>query len=187
MLTHKSTFGDDSVAQNSCSARTGKSFLSHGESSSSRFECSWKKGNPSKICNYCQRKGHWKNDSPVLKEKLKFSSRAQINPAALAPSVVSTAQMVFHFSTFISDGYVSLFGEKVAVKILRDTGAKHSLVCETVLPFSSVSNTGNFILMRGMGMSIISVPVHKMELACGLVTGEVAVGVRPALLWKALA
>lgn len=30
-------------------------------------------------------------------------------------------------------------------------------------------------------MTTIPVPVHKMELVCGLVTGEVVVGVRPAL------
>ena len=35
-------------------------------------------------------------------------------------------------------------------------------------------------------MSIIPVPVHKMELACGLVTGEVAVGVHPALLMEGI-
>lgn len=47
-------------------------------------------------------------------------------------------------AAFISDGYVSFFGEKVAVKSSRDTGAKHS---ESVLPFSIDSNTGNFILI----------------------------------------
>ena len=134
----------------------------------------------------------------MLLLKLKFSSSRQVKPAALAASVAS-AQMAFQahspsddlgpvdesksedFSAFISDVYVSLFWENVAVKILRDTVSKHSFVCESVLPFSSVSNTGNLILMRGMSMSIIPVPVHKMELACSLVTGEVAVGVRPAL------
>ncbi len=30
-------------------------------------------------------------------------------------------------------------------------------------------------------MTIIPVPVHRMELVCGLVSGEVAVGVHPAL------
>lgn len=92
ILTHKSKFGEDSVdVQNSGSVRTGKSFQLHGESSSSRFDRSWKKGDPSKTCNYCQRKGHWKNDCPVLKGKSKFSGNAQVKPAALA--VVASAQV----------------------------------------------------------------------------------------------
>ena len=94
----------------------------HGESSSSRFDRSWKKRDPIKICNYCQHKGHWKNDSPVLKEKSKFSGSLQVKPTALAASV-SSAQMVLKinspsddlcpvdetkgdddFAAFISDG-----------------------------------------------------------------------------------
>ena len=199
ILIHKGTFCKDSVDAQNTSACTDKLVLLHGESSSSRVDRSWKKRDSSKICNYCQHKGHWKNDCPVLKGRSKFSGSSQVKPAALAASVPS-AQMALQinspsddlcpvdkskgdddFAAFISDGYVSLVGEKVAVKILRDTGAKHSFVCESVLPFAADSNTGNFILMRGMGMTIIPVPVHKMELACGLVTGEVAVGVRPAL------
>lgn len=35
--------------------------------------------------------------------------------------------------------------------------------------------------MRGMGMTIIPAPVHKLKLTCGLVSGEVKVGVHPAL------
>lgn len=64
------------------------------------------------------------------------------------------------YSTFTSDKCVSLPG--VAVKILRDTGAKLSFDCETIL-FSSDTNIGNWW------------PEQKMELACGLVSGDVAV------------
>ncbi|XP_024908484.1 uncharacterized protein LOC103397242 [Cynoglossus semilaevis] len=196
ILTHKSTFVDDKVVvQNSGSVRTSKSFLLHGESGSSRFDRGWKKGDPSKNCNYCQRKGHWKNDCPVLKRKSKFLGNAQVKPAALAASAQKKIQIHSSndlcpvaesnedddFSAFISDGYVSLCGEKVPIKILRDTGAKHSFICESVLPFSSYSDTRNFILMRGMGMTMVPVPVHKMELVSGFVTGEVEIGVRPAL------
>ncbi|XP_060928436.1 uncharacterized protein LOC133002867 [Limanda limanda] len=35
--------------------------------------------------------------------------------------------------------------------------------------------------MRGMGLSVFPVPLHKMVFNCGLVKGEVVMGVRPAL------
>lgn len=86
------------------------------------------------------------------------------------------------YSAFTSDGVVSLPGQRdVSVKILRDTGATHSFVRESILPFLSESNSGECILMRGMGMTIIPVPLHKLKLTCGLVSGEVKIGVRPAL------
>lgn len=69
----------------------------------------------------------------------------------------------------------------MAVKTLSGSGALHSFVCGSILPFSSDTNTGDLIFMWGMSMMAIPVPVHKMELVCGLVTGEVVVGVRPAL------
>lgn len=35
--------------------------------------------------------------------------------------------------------------------------------------------------MRGMRISVLSVPVYKVNLDCELVQGEVAVGVRPTV------
>ena len=39
---------------------------------------------------------------------------------------------------------------------------------------------GDYILMRGMGLTVLPVSLHKLELDCGLVQGEVAMAVRPA-------
>lgn len=50
-----------------------------------------------------------------------------------------------------------------------------------MLPFSSVTETGDYIVMRGMEMGLVPVPLHNMVLDCGLVKGTVAVGVRHAL------
>ena len=60
------------------------------------------------------------------------------------------------FGPFISEGLVPLPGsvEKVPVKILRDTGSLDSFVCKSVLPFSSETDTGDFVLVRGMGMVV---------------------------------
>ncbi|KAM6975899.1 cyclin-I-like [Tautogolabrus adspersus] len=54
-------------------------------------------------------------------------------------------------------------------------------------PFKSESkprddtDTGDRILSRGMGLTVLPIPLHKVVLECELVNGEVAVGVRPAL------
>ncbi|XP_055773354.1 uncharacterized protein LOC129851112 [Salvelinus fontinalis] len=81
------------------------------------------------------------------------------------------------------EGFVSILGSKelVPVKILRDTGASESFVLESVLPFSAETDSGKSVLIRGIGLNTLSVPLHKMMLDCGLVKGEVVVGVRPSL------
>lgn len=87
------------------------------------------------------------------------------------------------FEPFIADAFVSLVGsdKHLPIKLLRDTGAKHSFVVESVLPFSLESATNDYVLMRGMEMGWIPVPRHAMELYCELVQGIVSVGVRPEL------
>lgn len=88
------------------------------------------------------------------------------------------------YAPFIRDGFVSLVGGdvKVPIKILRDMGAYDSYIVDSVLPLSGQTDTGGCVLSRGMGLKILPVPLHKMILNCELVNGEVAVGVRPALL-----
>ena len=87
------------------------------------------------------------------------------------------------FSASVSDSHVSPVGSgiKVPVKILRDTWAFDSFIVSLHCLFSQGSDTWDYILMRGMGLTVLPVPLHKLELDCGLVQGEVAMGVRPAL------
>lgn len=49
------------------------------------------------------------------------------------------------------------------------------------IPFSNEIDTGDKILLRGMGLRVLPVPVHRLNLDCAFVQGEVPVGVRPAL------
>uniref|UniRef100_A0A8C1RHP2 Gypsy retrotransposon integrase-like protein 1 n=1 Tax=Cyprinus carpio TaxID=7962 RepID=A0A8C1RHP2_CYPCA len=86
------------------------------------------------------------------------------------------------YSPFITDGFVSLVGSsvKVPVKILRDTGACESFLLESVLPLSSESSTGN-VLVRGIGLQVVTVPLHRIELQSDLVQGEVVIAVRHSL------
>lgn len=36
-------------------------------------------------------------------------------------------------------------------------------------------------MMRGMGLTVLPVPLHNFDLDCGLVQSEVAIGLHPAL------
>lgn len=52
---------------------------------------------------------------------------------------------------------------------------------EAILPFSSDTDTGKCVVVRGMGLVPLFVRLHKMELTSALVSGEVEVAVRPEL------
>lgn len=69
----------------------------------------------------------------------------------------------------------------VPIKILRDTAAYDSCIVDSVLLLSVETDTGDVILSRGIGLIILSIPLHNMALSFDLVQGEVAVGVRPVL------
>ncbi len=148
----------------------------------------------SNTCRYCQARGHWKNECPVLKAR---RSSGQVKPAVMAAPVLTSERREFgqlqshtdfasqraDYSAFISDGLVSLVGSSVQVpiKILRDTGALDSFILKSVLPFSSKTDTGECVIVLGMGLVPLPVPLHQVSLTCGLVQGEVSVGVRPQL------
>ena len=175
----------------------GRSPASFGVSSGNWFRAASRKGED--VCNYCREAGHWKSDCPMLKDKKQHAGGGHVKPAALAASVsgpvdVGAWQREWgesgmigaideSYLPFISDGFVSQVGSdsQVPVKILRDTGAFDSYVLGSVLSFSEKTDTGDKILMRGMGLGVVPVPVHKMNLDCELVQREVTMGVRPAL------
>nr|XP_046272302.1 uncharacterized protein LOC124073826 [Scatophagus argus] len=69
----------------------------------------------------------------------------------------------------------------VPVRILRDTAAAQSLLVEGVLPLSEETSTGENALVRGCGLTWIEAPLHVVYLQSGLVTGSVAVAIRPEL------
>ncbi len=70
--------------------------------------------------------------------------------------------------------------EDVPVKILRNTGSPETFVLESILSFSNDSYTGN-VLIRGIGLNVISVPLHKIVLHSDLIHGEVEVAVHSCL------
>ena len=88
-----------------------------------------------------------------------------------------------NYAPFVTEGFVSMMGDDriVPVKILRDTGSSESFICQSSLPYSSLSDTGSRVLIRGIGLHPFPVPLHKIKLQSGFVNGEVIIAVRPTL------
>ncbi|MCG8117700.1 MAG: RNase H-like domain-containing protein [Candidatus Thiodiazotropha endolucinida] len=92
------------------------------------------------------------------------------------------------YEPFLSDGFVSLNGDSYAhptpIKILRDTGASQSLILADTLPFSEKTSLGQSVLIQGVECGFVNVPLHNVYLSSDLVSGPVAVGIRPSLPFK---
>ena len=91
------------------------------------------------------------------------------------------------YETFLSDGFVSLnsdYAQSTPIKILRDTGASQSLILADTLPFSEKTSSGTSVLIQGVKCGFVNVPLHNIYLSSDLVTGLVAVGIRPSLFFK---
>ena len=91
------------------------------------------------------------------------------------------------YEPFLSDGFVSLksdSAQSTPIKILRDTGASQSLILADTLPFSEKTSSGTSVLIQGVECGFVNVPFHNIYLSSDLVTGLVAVGIRPSLPFK---
>lgn len=87
------------------------------------------------------------------------------------------------FTPFVTEGSVRLVDSTtiVPIKILRDTGSSETFVLESALPFSVNSYTGGNVLIKGIGLNVMSVPLHRIVLQAALIQGEVEVAVRSCL------
>ena len=88
------------------------------------------------------------------------------------------------YKPLISEGSVSLLHDNIKnikIKILRDTGASHSLLLADVLLFSEKSYSGESVLLQGVECGIVNVSLHNVFLTSELVSGPVTVGVRSSL------
>ena len=79
------------------------------------------------------------------------------------------ATTMFNYAHLITEGFVSMVGDaqRVPVKILRDTGSSESFICQSSLPFSSLSDTGSVVLIRELAFSRFQ--CHCTEFSCSLV------------------
>ena len=183
LLTHKAGFTE--VRERVCD---GTSFTRgrFPKSGSPRGASASVRPGRSNQCNFCRGEGHWKDQCPLLKRKNGAPSTAPVMLCASAQEekvVEVDASDKSGFEPFIIDAQVSLVGsaEIVNIRVLRDTGARHSFIVQSVLPFSADTQCGDYIVMRGMELGFIPVPRHDVMLECNLAKGVFSVGVRPEL------
>ena len=91
------------------------------------------------------------------------------------------------YESCLSDGFVSLksdYAQSTPIKILRDTGASQSLILADTLPFSEKSSSRTSVLIQGVECGFVNVSLYNIYLSSDLVTGLVAVGIRPSLPFK---
>lgn len=63
------------------------------------------------------------------------------------------------------------------VAILRDIGSVQSFVSFDLLPFYDKSFCGSDVLIEGIDLGVLKVPLHKVYIHSGLVTGFVKLAV----------
>ena len=156
------------------------------------------------ICNYCKQSGHVISECIALKRKREKERQESPKPTGLTslrlkpqssikdenPILSKTSEtnsVMEIYEPFLSDGSVSLnsdFAQSTPIKILRDTGASQSLILADTLPFSEKTFSGTSVLIQGVECGFINVPLHNIFLSSDLVTGLVAVGIRPSLPFK---
>ncbi|KAL2089275.1 hypothetical protein ACEWY4_013963 [Coilia grayii] len=143
------------------------------------------------ICHHCRKPGHIKSSCPALAPAVGNDSgpavalvgnRSKVSSEVNDP-VAKGAVTPEIFKSFISTGFVSLTAgdTEVPVKILRDTGAAQSILCEGVLELPAFTSLNKSTLLKGVGGKFKAVPLHKLHLKSNLVCGEVVLGVVPSL------
>lgn len=141
-------------------------------------------------CFYCHEVGHLIATCPALKCKVSrkaspSKSVALIERQVLSPELnVSLNSVVEPTLPFICDGVVSLSEDEsdvTHIRILRDTGAAQSFILESVLPFFEQSSCGSNVLVQGIGLTVVKVPLHKVFLWSGIISGNVKLAVRAEL------
>ena len=156
------------------------------------------------LCNYCKQSGHIISECVALKRKREKEKQESPKPTGLT-SLMSKPQSSIQnenpisaktsetdsvmeiYEPFLSDGFVSLnsgFAQSTPIKILRDTGASQSLILADTLPFSEKTSSGTSVLIQGVECGFVNVPLHNIYLSSDLVTGLVAVSIRPSLPFK---
>lgn len=103
---------------------------------------------PDRVCNYCNKSGHWKAACPLLIHSYSYSFAAPV-PHVIAPKVtrgvlgdVSSAELESYIP-FIRTGTVSMLASDVRVPVttFRDIGAFDSFIQTGVLPLTAESKT----------------------------------------------
>ncbi|KAK4328988.1 hypothetical protein Pmani_000624 [Petrolisthes manimaculis] len=136
-------------------------------------------------CLGCGTVGHRKFEYPKSKSKPVGAVVAHRNTmecmGRVNPQVPEKQQKEDDFEHFTISGTVKVEGSpEKKIRIFRDTGANQSLILKGALPWTGKINTGRKAACKGEG-GRFSIPLHKVWLECGYVTGEVTVGVKETL------
>ncbi|KAK0141027.1 Retrovirus-related Pol polyprotein from transposon opus [Merluccius polli] len=131
--------------------------------------------------NYCKKPSHIVADCLALKKRNAkgtglITTKRDSLPAPSVGKKVNECDQSEGYEPFVRLGYVSLPGSnKQPVRILCDTGASQSMMLEGILPLSDKNALGSNVLVRGIGMTFIPVPLHKIHLESDLVCDCVVV------------
>ena len=156
------------------------------------------------IFNYCKQSGHIISECVALKRKREKEKQESPKPTGLtslrlkpqfstqdenhiSAKTSETDSVMEIYEPFLSDGFVSLNSDSARstpIKILRDTGSSQSLILADILPFSEKTFSGTSVLIQGVECGFVNVPLHNIYLSSDLVTGLVAVGIRPSLPFR---
>lgn len=142
-----------------------------------------------KICNYCKKPGHFVASCPKLEKK--DQSRSDIKPvinyvfkpADVSDPVLTTSnkcQQLFQPFRFEGSVSASEAGPSIPVSILRDTGASHSIVVRSIVPFVEDLYTGEFVVLKGIN-ECTTLPLCRLYLKAGIISQVVTVAVQDSL------
>ncbi|XP_063863059.1 uncharacterized protein LOC135102162 [Scylla paramamosain] len=136
-------------------------------------------------CLGCGSSGHRKFQCPKGRPKPVGAVAAQRDLIKYVENMTAQIQEESQrdegFEHFTSEGTVKVEGSpQKVIRILRDTGANQSLILSSVLPWNEETSTGREVSCKSAGGKF-SIPLHKVWLDCGYVTGEVTAGVKETL------
>ena len=103
------------------------------------------------------------------------SKRSKVSSQAVKQKDVESEKVREDFELIVLEGLVSLDSDKVdpkPVKIMRDTCCAQAMILEGHCPLVRWVQQGR---MLGIGMDVISVPLHKINLKSNLISGTVIV------------
>ena len=141
---------------------------------------------------YCKKPAHTKS----VCCKLQNREAKPVPCVGVRPQVLETTDFVDpseeeilkDYKGCVSHGAVALSenGQEVPVKVLRDSGASHSLLLKEVLELPPSTATGVSVVVKGVGDCYFSAPKHSVFVKTELVTKVATVGIVNTLPLKGI-
>ena len=175
-LTHKKSFKCPNMAHfqgRDCGTKNQSTVGTERQNNTIKAYTDQALSNPTKesfqkksiTCGYCKKLGHVISEWFKLQRRRERDSKPQQsgctapvdtidleNPAVSQVSMSSTCDYVEDYKPFSSQGFIFLNenSEPKPIRILRDTGASHTLLLEGILPLSENTSVGASVLLQGV-------------------------------------